>query len=121
MYRWFLTFSKVMREPEARGPLIAAGGLIVTGTIFYMIVEKWDFVDSLYFTVTTLTTVGFGNPSPTTDLGKLFTTVFVLSGVGMLLAVINAIGKAAVDAGPVRPGRRRDQEGAGDSEDVPTD
>ena len=91
-----ITLRKALKQPEARGALRSAGLLLSAGVIFYMIVEKWTFVDALYFSVTTLTTVGFGNPAPSTDLGKLFTVFFVLSGVGMFLAVINAVGKAAV-------------------------
>jgi hypothetical protein len=93
-----ITLRRALKEPEARGALRSAGLLLLTGVIFYMIVEHWSFVDALYFSVTTLTTVGFGNPAPSTDLGKLFTVFFVLSGVGMFLAVINAVGKAAVRA-----------------------
>ena len=98
MYYWIITLRRALREPEARGALRSAGLLLLTGVIFYMLVEHWSFVDALYFSVTTLTTVGFGNPAPSTDLGKLFTVFFVLSGVGMFLAVINAVGKAAVRA-----------------------
>ncbi|MGH2958563.1 MAG: potassium channel family protein [Solirubrobacterales bacterium] len=98
MYYWIITLRRALKEPEARGALRSAALLLATGVIFYMLVEKWSFVDALYFSVTTLTTVGFGNPAPTTDLGKLFTVFFVLSGVGMFLAVINAVGKAAVHA-----------------------
>lgn len=96
MYRWVITMYRAFRTPEARGPLGAAVALLFTGTVFYMLIEKWSFVDAFYFSVTTLTTVGFGQPAPTTDVGKIFTAFFVLSGVGMFLAVINAIGIAAV-------------------------
>jgi voltage-gated potassium channel len=96
MLVWFKTIYKAMREPEARGPIVAAATLLFAGTIFYMLIENWTFVDSLYFCVTTLTTVGFGNPAPTTDLGKLFTVFFVLSGVGVFLGVLNAVGQAAL-------------------------
>lgn len=98
MYYWIITLRRALKEPEARGALRSAALLLTSGVIFYMLVEKWTFVDALYFSVTTLTTVGFGNPAPSTDLGKLFTVFFVLSGVGMFLAVINAVGKAAVQA-----------------------
>lgn len=98
MYYWIITLRRALKQPEARGALRSAALLLATGVLFYCIVEKWTFVDSLYFCVTTLTTVGFGNPAPSTDLGKLFTVFFVLSGVGMFLAVINAVGKAAVQA-----------------------
>ncbi|MFT4049540.1 MAG: potassium channel family protein [Solirubrobacterales bacterium] len=96
MYFWIVTLRQALKEPEARGALRSAALLLVTGVLFYTLVEHWTVVDSLYFCVTTLTTVGFGNPAPTTDIGKLFTVFFVLSGVGMFLAVINGVGRAAV-------------------------
>lgn len=96
MYFWIVTLWQALKEPEARGAVRAAVMLLFSGVVFFMLVEHWSFVDSLYFSVTTLLTIGFGNPAPTTDLGKLFTVVFALSGVGMFLAVINGIGRAAV-------------------------
>jgi voltage-gated potassium channel len=105
VYYWILTLRRALKDPETRGALGSAGILLAVGVIFYCIVEHWSFVDSLYFCVTTLTTVGFGNPAPTTDIGKLFTVFFVISGVGMFLAVINALGKAAVREQAAAPGR----------------
>lgn len=96
MYRWVITMYRAFKTPDARGPLQAAVALLITGTVFYTLIEKWSIVDAFYFSVTTLTTVGFGQPAPTTDVGKIFTAFFVISGVGMFLAVINAIGLQAV-------------------------
>jgi hypothetical protein len=125
VYYWILTLGRAMKDPETRGALGSAGVLLGIGVIFYCIVEHWSFVDSLYFCVTTLTTVGFGNPAPQTDLGKLFTVFFVLSGVGMFLAVINALGKAAVREQAAAPGRtafssrrKRNQAGEGSGDDA---
>jgi TRAP-type C4-dicarboxylate transport system permease small subunit len=129
VYFWIITLRKALGQPEARGALRSAALLLATGVLFYCLVEGWTFVDSLYFCVTTLTTVGFGNPAPSTDLGKLFTVFFVLSGVGMFLAVINAVGKAAVQAQLQSPrftskARRRSgqaDDGSGESEDDSVD
>jgi TRAP-type C4-dicarboxylate transport system permease small subunit len=120
VYFWIITLRKALGQPEARGALRSAALLLATGVIFYMIVEHWSFVDALYFSVTTLTTVGFGNPAPSTDLGKLFTVFFVLSGVGMFLAVINAVGKAAVQAqleSPRFTAKARRRSGTGQADD----
>ena len=51
-------------EPEFRGLLYLVSIVVASGTIFYRAVEDWTWVDSVYFTVITLTTVGYGDLSP---------------------------------------------------------
>ena len=58
--------------------------VLASGTTFYALVEGWSVVDALYFSVLTLTTVGFGDLVPTTVASKLFTVGYVLFGVGLL-------------------------------------
>lgn len=65
--------------------------VLAVGTIFYRLVEGWSWLDSLYFTVVTLTTVGYGDLSPTKDISKVFTIVFILGGVGFILSLLNFI------------------------------
>jgi voltage-gated potassium channel len=71
---------------------------LTTGTIFYWLVEGWRLVDSLYFSAATLTTVGYGDFSPQTDAGKLFTVVYVLVGVGVMLAFVTRVAGQAVQS-----------------------
>ncbi len=65
--------------------------VIIIGTLFYALFEGWNYVDSLYFTVTTLTTIGYGDLHPTTTATKLFTVAYVLSGVYMVLYALRVI------------------------------
>jgi len=58
--------------------------LITLGMLFYSSMEGWNYIDSFYFTIMTLTTVGYGDFSPTTDASKLFTAVYVLFGVYLM-------------------------------------
>ena len=55
------------------------------GATFYYYVEKWRYLDALYFTSYTITTVGYGDITPKTDAGKIFTIVYVFAGVGIAL------------------------------------
>lgn len=62
--------------------------LLGTGVIFYHTVEKFSWVNSWYFCVATLATVGYGDIVPKTDIGKLFTTGYIIIGVGILTTFI---------------------------------
>ena len=74
---------------------LLASVAIISGTGFYSLVEGLRLVDALYFSVVTLTTVGYGDFAPQTDVGKLFTAVYVLVGVGILLAFVTTVATKA--------------------------
>lgn len=61
------------------------------GTLFYHFVEGLSWVDAIYFCIITLTTVGYGDISPQTDIGKLFTAVYVLLGIGIIGGFANIL------------------------------
>jgi voltage-gated potassium channel len=58
--------------------------LIAGGTVFYHAVEKFSWLNAYYFCVVTLTTVGYGDIVPKTALGKIFTTFYIMLGVGVI-------------------------------------
>ena len=64
--------------------------MLATGTIVFHVLEGWSIVDSLYLTAQTVTTVGFGDLAPQTRYGRLFATVFMLLGVGIVLYALTA-------------------------------
>ena len=59
--------------------------LIALATVFYHFQEGWRWIDSLYFSVITISTVGYGDFSPQTDLGKLFTVAYLFMGIGLFV------------------------------------
>lgn len=63
---------------------------LLIGTLFYNYVEGWSVLDSVYFSVITLTTVGYGDLVPITDAGKIFTMFYVFLGIGIIFAFIRA-------------------------------
>ncbi len=78
------------KNPSFRSLSISAISILLSGTLVYHWVEGWRVLDSFYFSVITLTTVGYGDISPQTDFGKIFTTLYVLTGIGIIFGYINA-------------------------------
>ena len=64
--------------------------VLALGTVVYRIVEDWSWVDSFYFSAVALTTVGFGDLSPSSDISKLFTVFYIFAGISLIGGVLNA-------------------------------
>jgi len=63
--------------------------VILFGTVAYHNLEGWSYVDSFYFTGVTMTTIGYGDLHPTTDLSKIFTVFFAFGGVSIMLFTLS--------------------------------
>lgn len=88
-------YVSTMLDPEFRPVFYVVVTLLATGTIVYSLAENWSLLDSLYFCVVTLATIGYGDLHPTTDFTKAFTIVYVFLGVGTLGAFISAVSRAS--------------------------
>lgn len=84
----FKTITKSLLSPEMLSLLLLLIIILAIGTIFYSIEEKWSIIDAFYFSAMTITTAGFGDLHPTTDLGKIFTVFYVFMGLGVVLAFV---------------------------------
>ena len=80
-----------LKDKSYRSLTISTIIILLTGTITYHIIEGWRWIDAFYFSVITLTSVGYGDFSPQTDFGKIFTTIYILTGIGVILGFINVI------------------------------
>lgn len=65
-------------------------GFVTLGTVIYRYVEGWSWPDALYFSVMTLTTVGYGDLTPSTTFTKIFTCFYVFAGLGITLNFVGA-------------------------------
>ena len=73
--------------------LILSGGLIILivsmGTFGYMFLEGWNFLDSLFMTVTTITTVGYREVHELSRTGQLFTIALIIGWVCTVFFVLS--------------------------------
>ncbi len=65
--------------------------LLVAGMFGFMLVENLSFVDSLYFSIVTMATVGYGDIHPQTAVGKVLSMILIVGGVGTFLGVVASI------------------------------
>lgn len=77
------------REHVYRVAVLLAVLLVGAATAVYKYGEGWSWVDSLYFSVVAVTTVGFGDLTPSTDGTKLFTVFYVLAGISLIGLVLD--------------------------------
>ena len=88
---FFRSIISFLQDEEYRGLLMTSICIIGIGTVAYQAIEGWSWIDSLYFSVITLTTIGYGDITPQTDTGKLFTVFYILLGLGMILSFIQTV------------------------------
>jgi hypothetical protein len=81
----------VIRDKESRPVFYWAGGMLLGGVLVYHWLEGWSYLDALYFCVVSLATVGYGDLTPTTPWAKLFTIIYLINGIGILLALFDRI------------------------------
>ena len=81
----------VLFDKDSRPTFLWAFGLLALGTFIFHWLEGWSYLDSLYFCVISLATVGYGDLTPTTPLAKIFTMIYIINGIGILLALFDRI------------------------------
>jgi voltage-gated potassium channel len=81
----------VIRDKESRPVFYWVVGMLLAGVLVYHWLEGWSYLDALYFCVVSLATVGYGDLTPTTPLARLFTIIYLINGIGILLALFDRI------------------------------
>lgn len=83
--------------PKAVTALIMLIVVLSFGTSGYMFLEHSSFMDSLYMTMITISTIGYGEIFPLSTKGRVFTMVLILVGVGLVMFMFSKITEAVVE------------------------
>ena len=81
--------------------------VLVFGTIGFMVLEGLSFTDAFYFTMDTISTVGYGDIYPTNLASKLFGIVLIIVGIGTFLTIIISVTQMLIQRGQNRLRVRR--------------
>ena len=78
-------------------PIAVLATIALIGTIGFHLIEDVALLESLYWTIVTMTTVGYGDIVPATEEGKIFAMVLMAMGVGTLLYVLTLVGRNIIE------------------------
>ncbi|MGI9068454.1 MAG: potassium channel family protein [Pyrinomonadaceae bacterium] len=78
--------------------ILAVTIAIGLGTVGFYLIEGWSILDSLYVAAQTVTTVGYGDLTPATRNGRIFSTAFMLVAVGVVLYALSSTVQAIVQS-----------------------
>lgn len=84
-----------LRNELIRGGVVLAS-IVLIGTLWYWLVEKWTFSESAYMTVITLSTVGFSEVRPLGERGRIFTVALILMGLLTIGYIVNRFTEALI-------------------------
>lgn len=106
-YRFIkIMLNGIRNDPEFRFLLTFIILLLTCSTVFYSKYEGWTAVDSLYFSVMTMSTVGYGDFTPTTPASKIFTIIFTFLSIGVFVAFTAKVVRIAFDTKPKKKSKK---------------
>ncbi len=71
--------------------------LIGLSSLFYCWAEGWSWLDSIFFSVITISTVGYGDLVPQTAIGKIFTVGLIFCGIGLFVAAATEVANTLIE------------------------
>ncbi len=84
-------------DEQFRALVVILASIVLSGTVFYTVMEKWSIIDSMYFSIMTIATIGYGDLAPTTPLSKIFTIVMALAGIGVFVGIVTKLAQGLAE------------------------
>ena len=82
---------EIAKDPQSRPLFIYLAVMLLVGMVFYHFVEHWSWLDSLYFCVVSLATVGYGDLVPTEPISKIFTIIYLINGLALFVSFVQIL------------------------------
>ncbi|MFQ6079108.1 MAG: potassium channel family protein [Thermodesulfobacteriota bacterium] len=86
-----------MKKTSLKLPIIILASILVMGGIGFHLIEGIDIATSFYWTISTVTTVGYGDVVPQTEVGRVFASVLMVVGIGAILYALTIVGKNIIE------------------------
>ena len=85
---------------QQTGVVLGIGLLILwtfVGTLGFIFIEGWSFLDAFYMTIITISTVGFGEIHPLSSQGRLFASFLIMTGIGTAIYTFTRVSQALLE------------------------
>ena len=79
-------------------PILIIFIVLFSGIFGYMFIEGWNFLDSIYMTIITLSTVGYGEVRHIGPAGRIFTILLILFGISIIAYIVGLVAEALVES-----------------------
>lgn len=85
------TLVSFFKDAIYRELLFTILGLTGLSTVIFHFTEGWSWLDSLYFSISTITTTGYGDLYPKSEIGKIYNIFFLVISLVLILMFINTM------------------------------
>lgn len=93
----FKALIRAWTDPEFHALTFLLLAFLLSGTVFYHHEEGWKVLDAFYFCVMTMTTIGYGDLTPTTEKSKIFTIIYAFMSIGVFVALAAKLAQALLN------------------------
>jgi voltage-gated potassium channel len=83
--------------PNLRIVLLALVALVLIGIAGFHYIEGWTWFEGFYMVLTTITTIGYGELHPLSHIGRIFNSVIIVLGVGLVLLLTGGAAQALLE------------------------
>ncbi|WP_211596183.1 potassium channel family protein [Paracoccus aestuariivivens] len=90
----FFAVLTAFRTPRVQALMVVCLLIALVQSALFMLIEHWRFLDAFYFSVVSMATVGYGDLTPETPLGKICAIGFLVVGIGVFVLTVTSFAQA---------------------------